>query len=137
MAKKKIDEDIDDLTKDAETGCEINEDEENNSTGTNKLTDLINAINNTLHGLNKNRKGAITKRQYLAISKAKAFNDYMEKNYNYRYEILDSLCANVIDYSVSEKGLGFLTSAEALKGLNTSVELQELKGSQIRDRLGR
>ena len=28
MTKKKIDEDIDDLTKDTETGCEINQDEE-------------------------------------------------------------------------------------------------------------
>ena len=135
MVKKNEDKN-DALELDTETGCEINEDDEQETT-TNKLTDLINAINNTLHGLNKPRKGFINKRQYLGMSKAKAFNDYMQENYNYRYAILDSLCANVIDYSISEKGIGFLTSADALKGLNTSVELQELKGSQIRDRIGR
>jgi len=134
MTKKKIDLDNDELIRDAETGCEINEDDEIKQDGANKLTDLINAINNTLHALNKRRKGAINKRQYLGMAKAEAFNDYMEENYNYRYKILDSLCANVIDYSVSEKALGFLTSADALKGLNTSVELQELKGLQ-RERL--
>lgn len=134
MVKKK-EEIINPLLQDSESGCEVNGENENNGQETNKLTDLINAINSTLHGLNKPRKGAINKRQYLGMAKAKAFNDYMEENYNYRYAILDSLCANVIDYSISEKGLGFLTSAEALKGLNTSVELQELKGSQLRDRM--
>jgi len=134
VISKKDGDEIDDLEKDTEIGTEINDDIEESSVS-NKLTDLINAINNTLHASNKPRKGFINKRQYLGMSKAKAFNDYMEENYSYRYKILDSLCANVIDYSISEKGIGFLTSAEALKGLNTSVELQELKGNQIRDRI--
>jgi hypothetical protein len=134
MVKKK-EEIINPLLSDAESGCETNTTDEVKDSGANKLTDLINAINSTLHALNKPRKGFITKRQYIAISKAKAFNDYMEDNYDYRYKVLDSLCNNIIDYSLSEKGIGFLTSAEALKGLNTSVELQELKGTQIRDRV--
>jgi hypothetical protein len=122
----------DELLHDAEYGTSVNEDiEDSNHSGVNKLTELINAINNTLHAKNKERKGSVTTRQYLAISRLKAFNEYMYDNYNYRYKILDALCDNVIDYSLSNKALGFLTSAESLKGLNTSVELNELRGSAL------
>lgn len=137
MVKKVTDEKIaaivdDELLKDAQLGTGVNEDtEDSEHSGVNKLTELINAINNTLHAKDKPRKGKITKRQYLAIARLKAFNEYMKDNYGYRYKILDALCDNVVDYSISADGLGFLTSAEALRGLNTSVELNELRGSAL------
>lgn len=125
---------IDPLLHDADIGTEYNSDNDENESGEkgiNKLTDLINAINKVLHSSDKKRKGNINIRQEIGIAKGQAINAYLEQEYNTRIELWDILAANVLDLSQSVDSHGFDTSAEALKGLNTTVELNELRGTNL------
>ncbi len=127
-------EKIDPLMHDADVGTDYNEDNESSESGEkgiNKLTDLINAINKVLHSSDKARKGNINSRQEMGIARGQAINAYLEQEYNTRIELWDSLARNVLDLSQSVDSHGFDTSAEALKGLNTTVELNELRGTNL------
>ena len=122
------------LLLDAEKITEDNE--ETIETGSsNKMVDLINAINATLFGKEKEQKSKINSTTARGIKRAIALNDYMDKEYSYRFKSFDALSNASLLINKSINGHAFDKAVESLKGLSTSIELNELKGLSTNDRL--
>jgi len=122
------------LLLDAEKITEDNE-ESIEAGSSNKMVDLINAINSTLFGKEKEQKSKINSTTARGIKRATALNDYMDKEYSYRFKSLDALSNSTLLINKSINGHAFDKAVEALKGLSTSIELNELKGLSTNDRL--
>ena len=113
------------------------DDDNENKPDVNTFKDAIRELGSQLHGtIHKKRLGRITQENKLGMVRARALNEYMERNFGYRYSILDTLCDDVMEYGVSVEGFGIEKLIEIVKSIQASFEQTQLP-QRMKDMLGR
>lgn len=102
-----------------------NEPEEEIKTNT-SFPDAVREIGKAIHEKYPLRNSNLTQENIIGMVEADAINEYMEKNFGVRYDVLDKLCEMRAQRNPSVKGWGTDKFIEALKGISATFEQTEL-----------
>jgi hypothetical protein len=107
-------------------GITIEEDEEEVKNEQNTLQDALKAIGNQLFNLHPRKKSNLSRDNTTGLIQCEVLNDYMERNFNYRYDVLDTLIKCGGEYPLSIHGFGLDKNIEAIKSIQASYEQSTL-----------
>lgn len=104
----------------------IEDEEEETENQQNTLQDTIKEINNQIFSKNPRKKSNLTRQNTIGMIQAEVLNEYMERNFGYRYNSLDVLIETASEYPISHGGFGIERFIEAIKSIQASFEQTEL-----------
>ena len=115
-----------------EEGCVVNdlliddEEEDYRSDKVNTFQDSVKELGKTLFYRHIKKTSNLSSTQIKGIIRAEVLNDYMERNFGYRYKALDTLIEQKLTLEVSNKALGITSLIEMLKSIQTTFEQTQL-----------
>lgn len=121
------------LLHDAEIMFDENEENTSEESGSvNSLIDIIKAFNTVLFSKKEiKQKSHLTRRKIRGIIRACSFNDYMEKEYKYRFTVLDSVALNALELNKSASGYAFDKTVDGLKSIGQTIQVYDEKSSTL------
>jgi type IV secretory pathway VirB4 component len=105
------------------------EEEENTKPDVNTLQDTIKEIGKHLNEYNPKRKSNLNHTNVSGLIQAECLNEYMQRNWSYRFDVLDCLIINARDYPISVKGFGIEKFIDGIRSINASFEQTQLPES--------
>ena len=105
----------------------MNDDEEEDSTkNQNTFSDGLNELGKALFFKYPKKTSNLSSENENGIIQAESLNEYMDRNWNYRYASLDVLIAGKRDWSVSRGGLGIEKLIEIVKSIQATFEQTQI-----------
>lgn len=92
----------------------------------NTVQDVIREISKTLFEKYTKKTSNLTDLNIEGMIQAESLNEYMEKNFGYRYTVLDVLCRSKRDLALSSGGFGIATFIESIKSVQATIEQHEI-----------
>lgn len=92
----------------------------------NTVQDVIREISKTLFEKYTKKTSNLTDLNIEGMIQAESLNEYMEKNFGYRYTVLDVLCKSKRDLALSSGGFGIATFIESIKSVQATIEQHEI-----------
>lgn len=115
-----------------EEGCVINdllvedEDEENIENKVNTFEDAVKELGQTLFKRYPKKTSNLSPKQIKGMIRAEVLNDYMERNFGYRYQAIDTLIDQKLTLEVSNNAKGITSLIELMKNIQTSFEQTQI-----------
>lgn len=110
----------------------IEDEEEDIKNEQNTLQDTILAIDRSIFKNFPRKKSNLSRNNEVGLIQAEVLNEYMERNFQYRYAVLDTLIECGRDYPISRNGFGIEKFIEAIKSIQATFEQTQLP-SRIRE----
>jgi hypothetical protein len=103
-----------------------NEDEEEVLVQQNNIKDVINEISKALFDKYPKKTSNLSNDNIDGMVQAECLNEYMEKNFGYRYSVLDVLVKAKREYVISSGGYGIAAFIESIKSVQATIEQHEI-----------
>lgn len=104
----------------------IEDEEEDIKNEQNTLQDTILAIDRSIFKNFPRKKSNLSRNNEVGLIQAEVLNEYMERNFQYRYAVLDTLIECGRDYPISRNGFGIEKFIEAIKSIQATFEQTQL-----------
>jgi len=112
------------------------EEEEQTSSEQNTFQDSIKELGNQLFLKHPEKTSNVSNDNNNGLLRADVLNDYMESNFGYRYNALDTLVTKKPSRALSHNGFGIEKLIEIVKNISASFEQTQLP-ARMRDYLNR
>lgn len=106
--------------------CDEVEDDDGNITAQNNIKDVINEISKALFERYPKKTSNLSNDNIDGIVQAECLNEYMDKNFGYRYSVLDILVKSKREYVLSSNGYGIAAFIESIKSVQATIEQHEI-----------
>lgn len=107
-------------------GITIEDDEEDIKNEQNTLQDTLKEIGKQLFSSHPRKKSKLSRNNQIGLIQAEVLNEYMDRDFGYRYAVLDTLIETARDYPISDGGFGISSYIEAIKSIQASFEQTEI-----------
>jgi len=92
----------------------------------NNIKDVIAEIGKAIFEKYPKKTSNLSNENIDGIVQAECLNEYMEKNFGYRYSVLDVLVKSKREYVISSGGYGIAAFIESIKSVQASIEQHEM-----------